>query len=506
MFCDTATEDFFRARLDHMLDLRQPLPVLASRMPWQQIEASVAHVFSRKARNHIAMPDLDLFGETIAPVASKSNAGRPRVPLRIMIALLYLKHAFNESDEGVVARWAETPSWQFFSGRAYFEQRQPCDATTLVKFRQLLGEDGAEALLAQTINIAVGLDLIKPEQLQRVIVDSTVQHKAIAHPTDSRLLETARAKLVEAAKDAGVALKQTFAKEGTELGRKAGRYAHARQFRRMRRTIKRQRTIVARLQREIARKATHITGQFKAALDQAQAKASRIVLQSTSKKALQGQPKLYSWHAPEVSCINKGKSRQPYEFGVKVGIASTLEHNLVVGAKAFHGNPFDGHTLNEQISQAAKLMKATQARPRSVYVDLGYRGVDKANAGVGIWHRGKFKQMTPYEKTMLKRRQAIEPIIGHLKQDCRMGRCHLKGELGDKLHAVLCAAGYNIRWLLRAIAQQGLGFLWSLLLRLNWVTSTASRMMSGVLERVSGGFNALIRQVGQNQFALLGRI
>ena len=107
---------------------------------------------------------------------------------------------------------------------------------------------------------------------------------------------------------------------------------------------------------------------------------------------------------------------------------------------------------------------------------------------------------------MLKRRQAIEPIIGHLKQDCRMGRCHLKGELGDKLHAVLCAAGYNIRWLLRAIAQQGLGFLWSLLLRLNWVTSTASRMMSGVLERVSGGFNALIRQVGQNQFALLGRI
>ena len=152
------------------------------------------------------MPDLDLFGEQVqrAPVAG--NAGRPRVPLRIMIALLYLKHAFNESDEGVVARWADTPRWQFFSGCAYYEDRPPCDATTLVKFRQLLGEEGMEELLAQTINVAVELKLIKPQDLTRVIVDNTVQHKAIAHPTDSRLLETARVKLVEAAKDAGIDL------------------------------------------------------------------------------------------------------------------------------------------------------------------------------------------------------------------------------------------------------------------------------------------------------------
>jgi IS5 family transposase len=138
------------------------------------------------------------------------------------------------------------------------EGRQPCDATTLVKFRQLLGEEGVEELLAQTINVAVELKLIKPQELARVIVDSTVQHKAIAHPTDSRLLETARVKLVAAAKDAGIDLKQTFAKEGQQLNRKAGRYAHARQFKRMRRAIKRQRTIVGRLQREMERKASAI--------------------------------------------------------------------------------------------------------------------------------------------------------------------------------------------------------------------------------------------------------
>jgi IS5 family transposase len=421
MFACPATDDFFRSRIDHMIDLRHPLAVLSSRMPWQQIEASVAHLFVRKARAGVAMPDLDLFGEAPEPQARKSNAGRPRVALRIMIALLYLKHAFNESDEGVVERWGETPTWQFFSGQAYFEHRRPCDASTLVKFRQLLGDEGVEELLAQTVNVAVALKLIQPQELEQVLVDSTVQHKAIAHPTDSKLLETARVKLVEVAKQAGIELKQTYAKEGQALGRKAGRYAHAKQWRRMKHTIKRQRTVVGRLQREA-----------------------------------------------EVSCINKGKSRQPYEFGVKVGIASTAQHNLIVGAKAFHGNPYDGHTLVPQLEQAAILMQDTGSKPSTAVVDLGYRGVDADNPNVRIVHRGKSKRLTQAERELLKRRQAIEPIIGHLKADHRMGRCHLKGELGDRLHAVLCAAGYNIKWLLRMIAQKGVAFLGRLFLCLRW--------------------------------------
>jgi len=198
-FACSATEDFFRSRIDHMIDLHHPLAVLASRMPWQQIEASVSHLLSRKGRAGEPMPDLDLFGEQLQRAAAPSNAGRPRVPLRVMISLLYLKHAFGESDEGVVERWADTPRWQFFSGCAYYEDRQPCDASTLVKFRQLLGEEGVEELLAQTIQVAVDLKLIKAQELTRVIVDTTVQPKAVAHPTDSRLLETARAKLVQAA-------------------------------------------------------------------------------------------------------------------------------------------------------------------------------------------------------------------------------------------------------------------------------------------------------------------
>ena len=167
MFACPATDDFFRARIDQMIDLRHPLAVLASRMPWQELEAAVAHRLVRKAHDGVAMPDLDLFGEKVQRQVSRSNAGRPRVPLRIMISLLYLKHAFNESDEGVVERWGETPTWQFFAGQAYFEHHRPCDATTLVKFRKLLGEEGVEELLAQTINVAVELKLIKPQELSR---------------------------------------------------------------------------------------------------------------------------------------------------------------------------------------------------------------------------------------------------------------------------------------------------------------------------------------------------
>jgi IS5 family transposase len=331
-----------------------------------------------------------------------------------------------------------------------------------VRFRRLLGEEGVEALLARTIDAAVNFKLIDKSALTTLIVDSTVQQKAIAHPTDSKLLETARSKLVEAAKAHGIELKQTFAKEGQLLGFKAGRYAHARQFKRMRRAIKRQGTIVGRLEREIERKASAITKAVRATLDIVTAKARQIVEQSKSRKAKDGKPKLYSWHAPEVQCINKGKSRNPYEFGVKLGIATTLKGTLIVGDRAFPGNPYDGHTLNEQVEQASILMQATDMRPETAYVDLGYRGVDKDNLDIDIKHRGKFKSLTVEEKKSLKRRQAIEPIIGHLKADHRMNRCHLKGSNGDSLHAVLCAAGFNIRWLLRMIAKKGI----SLFLRL----------------------------------------
>ncbi|MCE2660943.1 MAG: transposase [Rubrivivax sp.] len=166
--------DFFRCRLDQMIDLRLPLAVLASRLPWQALEASIAHAFAKKVRSGKRIDDVDLFGPVSGEVTARvSAAGRPRLPLRLMISLRYLKHAFNESDEGVVERWSETPTWQYFSGLAYFEHRWPCDPSLLVRFRRALGEKCVEAPLSKTIQVALQLKLIARKDLATVIVNST---------------------------------------------------------------------------------------------------------------------------------------------------------------------------------------------------------------------------------------------------------------------------------------------------------------------------------------------
>lgn len=238
-----STPDFFRARLDAMIDLRHPLAVLATRMPWTEIESSLASCFARQDRKGRPVPGVDLFGPTVQiAAAGVSHAGRPRLPIRLMVGLLYLKHAFGESDESVVQKGSENPYWQFFCGGAYFETRLPCDPSGLARFRQLLGEAGVEEMLAKTIEAAVSMKALAPKELERVIVDSTVQEKAIAFPTDSRLLEVARRKRVLIAKRAAMVLRQTFEKEGRSLKRRAGGYAHAKQFRRLRKVLKRQRT------------------------------------------------------------------------------------------------------------------------------------------------------------------------------------------------------------------------------------------------------------------------
>ena len=428
-----STPDFFRNRLDTMIDLRHPLAVLATRMPWESIEASLVPLFERKPRPGSVISEADLFGQTVQLAGTVNAAGRPRLPIRLMVSLLYLKHAYNESDESLVE---PNVQWQFFSGMTYYEPRLPCDATQIGRFRRGLGEAGVEQLLKTTIEAAIGMKAIKPAELERIIVDSTVQEKAIAHPTDSRLLDVARRKIVQLAKRAGISCKQTFERESKVLRRKAGGYAHARQFKRLRRVVKRQRAILGVVLREVRRKMTGLAEESASTLTVWLDRAERIHRQKRNDKS-----KLYALHAPEVECISKGKSRRPFEFGVKVSLAVTHKRGLMVGARAFPGNPYDGHTLHEQIEQTRTLLEDIGVEPTTAIVDLGYRGVDAALKPVEVIHRGKWQSLTAIQRRWLRRRQAIEPAIGHAKQDHGMQRCWLRESQGDALHAVLCAAG-----------------------------------------------------------------
>ena len=469
------TADFFRARIDAMINLSDPLAVLARRLPWDQIEASLAAKFEREERAGQVLEGHDMFGPTrVVEGAGTSNAGRPKLAIRLMASLLYLKHSFNLSDEELVVRWSENILWQFFSGMDYYEHRLPCDPTQIGRFRRDLGEDGMELLLKATIDTAVAIKAVKPKDLERVIVDTTVQEKAIAHPVDSRLLEIARHKVVSAAKRAGIQLKQTFAKEGKELRRRAGGYAHAKQFRRLKKVVKRQRTILGVVMREAQRKIE--APEF--APDHAKAvsdlmmwleRAERIRTQQRNDKN-----KLYALHAPEVECLAKGKARKPYEFGVKSAVVVSHKHGLMLGARTFPGNPYDGHILNAALEQTTNLLQDHSVKLKQIVVDLGFRGVDADNPDVQIIHRGKFKSMTSQQRRWLRRRQAVEPAIGHLKSDNRMDRCWLQGALGDALHSISCAAGYNLRWLLRAITRLGLGAVFLRLLQAAlWPVPTA---------------------------------
>ena len=491
------TGDFFRARLDAMIDLAHPLAALATRLPWVRLEAELAPIWQRPSRGGVLRGAtggdlLDQDGGVLEAVGV-SYAGRPRLSIRLMCSLLYLKHAFNLSDEALVLRWSENVVWQHFSGLDYYEPRLPCDATQIGRFRRAIGEAGMEAILKASIDTAVDIKAIKPAEFERIIVDSTVQEKAIAYPVDARLLEIARHKIVSHAKRCGIALRQTFAKEGKTLKRQASGYAHARQFKRLKRAVKRQRTIVGKLIREVRGKLeagafdAHSSPLTFAGLSTLLERADRIRMQQRKDKN-----KLYALHAPEVECISKGKARNRYEFGVKVSLAITHKQGLIVGAKRFTGNPFDGHTLAAQITQCNGLIEGSGKAVKQAFVDLGYRGVDADNPGVDVVHRGRIKSMSKREKKQLKRRQAVEPTIGHVKHDNRMIRCHLLGSTGDALHAIACAAGYNIRWLMRAMLRLGLKGLFALraLIRLwaahvgsKWPRDSNGRYSPGVLTR-----------------------
>ncbi|MDR0274870.1 MAG: hypothetical protein LBI48_05955, partial [Burkholderiaceae bacterium] len=165
------------------------------------------------------------------------------------------------------------------------------------------------------------------------------------------------------------------------------------------------------------------------------------------------------------------------------------------GARSFTGNPYDAHTLAGQLEQAGILTEEIGAKPKQVIVDLGYRGVDAGNPGVEIIHRGKLKSLTNQQRRWLKRRQAVEPAIGHCKSDNAMDRCWLKGQTGD---AVLCAAGYNIRWLLRAMVRLGRKALLAFLLG---VLAQLESVLAAVLGAEKSGKPAALAALQARKFS-----
>ena len=410
------SHDLFRNRLDNMLNHRHELYRLADLIDWPMFDAE--------------------FGSLYCP-----DNGCPAKATRLMVGLQYLKHIYAMSDQAVVRRWVENPYWQYFCGAIHFEHQLPIDPSSMTRFRRRIGESGCELILQATVAAGLNSKTIRPAHLKRITVDTTVQEKAVSFPTDSRLLNRSRQRLVKLSRQHSVVLRQSYVRKGPQALFKANRYAHARQFRRMRSRLKKLRTYLGRVVRDIERKIANQADK-QAVFGEELALAKRLLAQQKKDKN-----KLYSLHAPEVECISKGKAHKRYEFGVKASIATTNKSNFVVGGMALPGNPYDGHTLTKALEQVRRM---TGSVIEEAFVDRGYRGHGETQTLVYIAGQ-KRGIKTQRLKCSLKRREAIEPVIGHLKSDGLLGRNYLKGTEGDQVNVVLSCAGHNLRLVLRQL-------------------------------------------------------
>ena len=412
----TGSADLFRARLDQIINMKHELVQLAAKIDWQWIDGEIASLYSDK--------------------------GRPGIATRFVIGLLLLKHIYGLSDEGVCERWVHDPYFQYFTGEEFFQHAFPHERSDLSHWRKRLGAK-LELLLAESLRVAYESGALRTRDLARVTVDTTVQPKAISFPTDAKLLHAAIRGLNRLARQHGIRLRQSYLRLAKHAAMMAGRYAHAKQFNRHRKQLRLLRSRLGRLIRDIGRK---IAGQpaFEAAFTWPLTRARQIRAQQQRQRGW----KLYSFHAPEVECIGKGKARAPYEFGVKVSITTTNARapggQFVLHAAALPGNPYDGHTLKQAIEGAERLTGRTIER---AYVDKGYRGHNAPNPH-RVFLSGQKRGVFAVIKRELRRRSAIEAVIGHMKTEGHLERCYLKGVEGDAANAILTAVGHNLRLIL----------------------------------------------------------
>lgn len=410
------TYDIFRSQLTQIINMEHELVALSKTIDWNYLEEQNAEFYQ---------------GE-----------GRPGVTARLMIGLHLLKHMFNLSDEGICERWVYDPYFQYFCGEIYFQHKLEMERSSMTHWRKRVGENFLEKLVQESLYSAFKLGALEANNVKRIAVDTTVQPKAVTFPTDAKLRYKAIVALGSLAKREGVELRQSYVRVAKKTLVKVGRYRHAKQMKRAKKAEKKLKVYLGRLIRDIDRK---IEGNdsLKETFFLSLHKAKRILNQTKESK-----DKIYSWHAPEVECIAKGKADKPYEFGCKVSLITNVNPapagHFVLHTAALHGRPFDGHTLKPMVDA---MQSWTGIEPERIYVDKGYQGHDYPKK-LRVFKSGQKRGVTKAIKKELKRRSVIEPIIGHVKHEHRLGRNYLRGLLGDKANALLAAAGYNFRLIL----------------------------------------------------------
>jgi IS5 family transposase len=395
----------FSFSLSDTLDKNHPLFILANKISWTTFEDEFSRLYC-------------------------ADNGRPAKPIRLMVGLLMLKHLRNVSDESIVEQWSENVYYQYFCGLEMFDSTPPCASSEMVHFRKRIGEKGIELIFRESIRVN-GDD----SNDSHVIVDTTVQEKNITFPTDTKLHKKVIDKCLKIAKKENLTLRQTYTRTIKKLLIDLRFSKHPKNKKKAKKARKKIKTIAGRLVRELQR-----------LLPDNPLYAELLELyQQVINQLRNTKNKIYSLHEKEVCCISKGKEHKMYEFGNKASFVLTQNTGVIIGALGFR-NEFDGHTLKPALEQATKL---TTTKIQTASVDRGYKGNKEIN-GTKIQIPKPFtSKQTDYEKRKLKRahskRAAIEPIIGHLKKDHRLGINFYKGVVGDNINILLAATAFNLK-------------------------------------------------------------
>ena len=431
--------NIFKIPLNRFIDPNHELCLLSKKIDWEKVEEDLSQYYC-------------------------IDNGRPSIPIRKIVGVILLKRVYNQSDESVVDRWMENPYWQYFCGETYFQHQQPFDPTELIKFRQRIGEPGAEKILSLTIHLFEKKEIEEKE----VLFDTTVQEKNITFPTDTKLQKKIIEKCRKIADKECIVLRQSYKRILKQLMIDQRFRQHPKRRKKANSAARKIKTIAGRVVRDIERKMND---------EQLQRYApDLIIFKLKLKEQKNTKNKIYSLHEPHIKCIAKGKEAKQYEFGNKSSIAKTRKSGIIVGAMAFKENIYDGDTLEPQLEQVERL---TNHQPGSGIVDRGYRG-RKTVLGTKIISPKKLPaSANNYQKQKTRKqfraRAGIEPVIGHIKHDHRMIRNYLSGELGDTMNTLLAAAGFNMKKMLRRLKVQNFKFhfqffsrLFHLDLRLNY--------------------------------------
>ena len=379
----------------------------------------------------------ECFENAFSPLYCNTN-GRPAHPIRLMCGLLILKHLRNVSDEMVVSQWSENAYYQYFCGGLEFMPKQPCDASELVHFRNRIGEEGMELILAESIRVNTDND--DEDHFDTAFIDSTVQEKNITYPTDAKLHKKIIKNVLKIVHDKCLPLRQSYTRTLKGIYRSQRFRNHPKNRKKALKADRQLRTIAGRLVRELER---NLEG--KKGYEKMFELYYRVLSQNRKSKN-----KVYSLHEPDVVCLSKGKEHKQYEFGNKVSILRSWS-GLILGACSFR-NEYDGHTIEKTLEQTQRM---TGKQVDKLAGDRGYRGIKQiGQTKILIPDTPKAKD-SYYQKRkkhkLFCKRAGIEPTIGHLKTDHRLSRNFYKGVKGDAINVLLAAAAYNFKRAMRVL-------------------------------------------------------